>query len=130
MICLRLSAVFLTSESGSRRQLVVSGSDVALGRTELEAEWLTLTRQTLPALAQTRRWPVSADHCFMRIILDAVHGQRWDAVVKARPAYRHIDDDRLHAAVNLAQSIAAGGADLRTLNAQSLSWRGKAANND
>lgn len=52
------------------------GDHSPLDRAKLEAEWLTLTRQTLPRLAASRRWPVSADHCFMRILLDAVHGQR------------------------------------------------------
>ena len=115
-------------ERGLRRPLLFSGYDEGVARAQLETRWLVLTRETLPARALEKRlpqWPVSADHCFMRIILDAVHGQRWDAVVKARPAYRHIDDDRLHAAVKLAQSIAAGKADLWTLNAQSLAWRGK-----
>ena len=101
-----------------------------MSRAQLEAIWLSLTREKLPALAAQRRvsqyaWPVSADHCFMRIILDAVHRQRWDAVVTARPAYRHIDDERLRAAVKLAQDIAAGEGDLWALNAQSLAWRGK-----
>ena len=110
-------------------------ADETVDRAQLETAWLVLTRETLPARAAERQlpqngrpkkaWPVSADHCFMRIILDAVHRQRWDAVVKARPAYRHIDDDRLRAAVKLAQRIASGEADLWALNAQSLAWRGK-----
>ena len=120
-------------ERGLRRPLISNGLDDAdetVGRAQLETAWLVLTRETLPALAAERRfpakaWPVSADHCFMRIILDAVHRQRWDAVVKARPAYRHIDDDRLRAAVKLAQRIASGEVDLWILNAQSLAWRGK-----
>lgn len=94
-------------------------------RARLEAEWLTLTRQTLPALAKTRRWPVSADHCFMRILLDAVHEGQWDSVVQGRPAYKHIELERLVAAVKLAKSVVAGTADLWALNAQSLAWRGK-----
>ncbi len=96
------------------------------GRARLEAAWLTLTRQTLPALAAARRWPVSADHCFMRILLDAVHGQRWDRVVQGRPAYKHVDIERLAAAVTLGECVLAGEADLWALNAQSLGWRGKA----
>jgi hypothetical protein len=41
-------------------------------RAELEGRWLELTRILLPSLAQERDWPVSADHCFQRILLDAV----------------------------------------------------------
>jgi hypothetical protein len=51
----------------------MSGDRNPPDRARLEADWLTLTRQTLPTLAKARRWPVSADHCFMRILLDAVH---------------------------------------------------------
>lgn len=94
-------------------------------RAQLEAEWLIITRQTLPALAKTRRWPVSADHCFMRILLDAVHGDRWDNMVKGRPAYKHIEWVQLVAAVALAERVVANEADLWALNAQSLVWRGK-----
>ena len=101
------------------------GDPERLSRARLEAEWLAITRQTLPALAKTRRSPVSADHCFMRILLDAVHGGRWDSVVQGRPAYKHIDAERLAAAVQLAERVAVGEADLWALNAQSLAWRGK-----
>ncbi len=94
-------------------------------RAQLEADWLTMTRQTLPALAKTRHWPVSLDHCFMRILLDAVHGARWDTVVLRRPAYKHVEQDRLAAAIALAQRVVTNDADLWALNAQSLAWRGK-----
>jgi hypothetical protein len=94
-------------------------------RTKLETEWLVLTRQTLPELVKDRNWPVSADHCFMRILLDAVHDGRWDNAVQRRPAYKHIDAERLANAVALAKSVAAGEADLWALNTQSLAWRGK-----
>ena len=94
-------------------------------REKLEAQWLTLTRQTLPALAKPRRWPVSADHCFMRILLDAVHQGRWDKVVQGRPAYKHIDAGRLVAAIKLAERVVADEVDLWALNVRSLTWRGK-----
>ncbi len=94
-------------------------------RAELETEWLTLTRQTLPALAKGRRWPVSADHCFMRILLDTVHGGRWDRIVQGRPAYKHVDAEQLATAVALGGQVVIGKADLWALNAQSLAWRGK-----
>ena len=101
------------------------GDPDRLSRARLEAEWQAITRQTLPALAKTRRWPVSADHCFMRILLDAVHDGRWDRVVQERPAYKHINVERLASAVALAERVAEDEADLWALNAQSLAWRGK-----
>jgi hypothetical protein len=106
---------------GRHRLLIETAGE----RAALEAEWLKLTRERLPALATVRNWPVSADHCFMRILLDAVHGRRWDDLIPRRPAYRHIEGARLAEAVALARAVAAGDADLRALNAQSLSWRGK-----
>lgn len=116
---------------GLKKRLGDSVSDLlggdcdALERARLEAEWLTLTRQTLPALAKLRRWPVSADHCFMRILLDAVHEGRWDRVVQGRPAYKYIDIERLAAGVKLAERVVASETDLWALNTQSLAWRGK-----
>ena len=103
---------------------LTSGHD-PLDRERIEAEWLAITRQILPALAKTRRWPVRADHCFMRILLDAVHDGRWDRVVQERPAYKHINVERLAAAVALAERVAEDEADLWALNAQSLAWREK-----
>lgn len=96
-----------------------------MDRAALETRWLQLTRVELPALACTRGWPVRADHCFQRILLDHAVGGCWYAHVAARPAYKHLDADRLAAAVALGEAVAAGGADLRALNAQSLAWRGK-----
>lgn len=100
---------------------------MAPDRAALEARWLALTRVTLPALARTRDWPVSADHCFQRILLDHAVGGCWYDHIAARPAYRHLDDERLAAAVALAERVAAGEADLAAYNRQSLAWRGKPA---
>ncbi len=91
----------------------------------LEREWLRLTRETLPALAASRAWPVSADHCFQRILLDNSLGRCWYEAVKRRPAYAHVEGDALARAVALAQAVIAGEADLHALNARSLGWRAK-----
>jgi hypothetical protein len=94
-------------------------------RAALEARWLELTRERLPALAAARRWPVRDDHCFQRILLDAVCGGCWYDHVEGRPAYRHLDEARLARAIELAEQVERAEADLDTLNAQSLRWRGK-----
>ena len=94
-------------------------------RAALEAEWLHLTRAVLPGLAAARDWPVSADHCFQRILLDHAVGGRWYDHVVGRPAYRHLPDDALSRAVALGREAAAGTADLHLLDRQSLAWRGK-----
>lgn len=95
-------------------------------RAALEAIWLDLTRKTLPGLAVSSGWPVRADHCFQRILLDHAVGGRWYDHVAGRPAYRHIDEAALLRAVTLAEDVLAGRADLPALNRQSLAWRGKA----
>ena len=92
-------------------------------RSHLEAEWLALTRETLPALALARDWPVGADHCFQRILLDNAVGGRWYDAVAARPAYRHIAIEALALAVALGHAAIAGQADLHDLNRRSLAWR-------
>jgi hypothetical protein len=95
-------------------------------RAALEARWLHLTRTILPSLAAARGWPVRNDHCFQRILLDAVCDGRWYDHVQRRPAYRHLDQARLREAVSLAERLERGEADLHALNARSLAWRRKA----
>lgn len=94
-------------------------------RAALEAEWLRLTREALPAVAAARGWPVRADHCFQRILLDAAFGGRWYDFVPRRPAYRHADIDALARAVALGRAVLAGEQPLEPLNQRSLEWRGK-----
>lgn len=94
-------------------------------RVALEARWLNLTRTVLPAFAAAHRRPVRHAHCFQRILLDAACGGRWLDHVDGRPAYKAIDTARLTHAVDLAEGVVAGTADLDALNRQSLKWRGK-----
>ena len=104
-----------------------SSADIPSDRAALEAEWLGLTRRTLPALAGGRGWPVRLDHCFQRILLDHAVGGRWYDHVAGRPAYRHLGQAALARAVALGRDAAAGRTDLAALNRQSLVWRGKQA---
>ena len=92
-------------------------------RCDLEAQWLRLTRDVLPALAETRGWPVRADHCFQRILLDAACGGCWYDHIEGRPAYAHAATELLHRAVRLGEAAIAGETDITALNACSLRWR-------
>lgn len=94
-------------------------------RAALEQRWLTLTRETMPALAAARGWPVRNDHCFQRILLDAAVGGVWYDAIPKRPAYAHADAALLSRAIDLGEAVIAGKADLSMLNRQSLMWRGK-----
>jgi hypothetical protein len=90
-------------------------------RAELEARWQRLTRELLPAVAAQRDWPVRADQCFQRILLDAAFGCCWYEAVAKRPAYA--PDDALARAVALGEAVLLGSVDLHALNRQSLAWR-------
>ena len=99
-------------------------------REQLLARYRELVLDRLPARAREQRWVVTADHCFGRIVLDHAVGGRWYDVLDRRrsPAFAQLDDDRLAAAVALAERIdAEGDSLLRELDRQSLAWRGKPA---
>ncbi|MDJ0275806.1 GCN5-related N-acetyltransferase [Sphingomonas sp. 2R-10] len=95
-------------------------------RDALAARWLGLTRRELPDVARERRWPVVADHCFQRILLDNAFGGVWYDHVAGRPAYAHADPAALARAIALGDAAIAGEADMADLNRRSLDWRGKA----
>ncbi len=99
---------------------------MTIDRTTLERDWLTLTRAMLPTLARAHGWPVSADHCFQRILLDHACGGRWYDHIAGRPAYAHAPVDTLARAIAIGQAAIRGDADMTALNRQSLDWRGKA----
>ncbi|WP_426163476.1 hypothetical protein [Sandarakinorhabdus sp. DWP1-3-1] len=68
-------------------------------------------------------WPISADHCFLRVAYDNAMGDRWDRLVQ-RPAWRHLPVDRLAAAVDILARIATEGLPLlAALNTTSLDYR-------
>ena len=97
-------------------------------RDRLEARWQAIVRDELPAVARRDRWPLRLDHCFARVLLDAACGGRWYDHVEGRPAYRHLDTERLGRAVALGEELLAaddGRALLVELDDQSLRWRGK-----
>jgi len=93
---------------------------------DLVSRYMALTKETMPYLARTshRHWPVRNDHCFQRIVLDAVYGGIWyDHLL--RPAYKNLTHDLAANAVNLCNDIISGDTDLVALNTQSLKWRDK-----
>ena len=99
-----------------------------MNRAELLARYRALVLGELPQRAREGRWVVREDHCFGRIVLDHAVGSRWYAVLdrSRSPAFAQLDDDRLAAAVALAERMASEGDPLvRVLDAQSLAWRGK-----
>lgn len=96
---------------------------MSVDRPALEARWLQLTRVDLPMVAGKRGWPVTADHCFQRILLDNACGGRWYDHIAGRPAYRHTEASVLIEAVSLGESALGDRIGLDALNARSLAWR-------
>lgn len=93
---------------------------------DLVLRYMLLTKEIMPDLARASHthWPVRNDHCFQRIVLDALCGGIWYGHI-ARPAYKHLTRDQAAQAVQLCEDIISGGADLVRMNNQSLIWRGK-----
>ena len=93
---------------------------------DLVSRYIVLTKEVMPHLARTshKHWPVSNDHCFQRIVLDAVCGGVWYNHL-LRLAYKNLNYDQAANAVKLCNDIISGDADLIVLNKQSLRWRGK-----
>ncbi|KAI7494246.1 hypothetical protein KC367_g8132 [Hortaea werneckii] len=98
---------------------------------QLRERWNELYKQRLPALAKARdpvqtTWPVFLDHCFARIVLDNAIGKDkpWTEVIKS-PAVKNMSEDQLKAAIDLAERLASGKADLVALDERSLEVRGK-----
>lgn len=102
----------------------------------LTSRWTTLYTRTLPTQARSQpTWPVHLDHCFARIILDAVIGNSnsnhpnetptpWTAKLKS-PAIKNMSTQQLEACIELGEAIAEGKIDLVELDRRSLTVRGK-----
>ena len=99
----------------------------AYHRYELQDRYLELARVELPAEARKRGWVVTADHCFMRIILDRLFGDCWYNHLDRRlTAYKQLNDKQLRECITMAEQLLAGDTDaLFGWNRDSLRWRGK-----
>ncbi|PPJ61198.1 hypothetical protein CBER1_10759 [Cercospora berteroae] len=100
-------------------------------KAQLQDRWTYLYKEYLPALAKARDesqpiWPVFLDHCFARIVLDNAVGvdKPWTEVLRS-PAYKHMSEEQLGIAIELAEKIAKGSANLVDLDEHSLQLRGK-----
>lgn len=98
-------------------------------REELLVRYRALVDDALPAAARRDGWSLRLNHCFGRVLLDDAVGGCWYDHLdrRAGPAYRQLDDARLAGAVALGERLLVEGDPLlRTLDARSLAWRGKA----
>ena len=91
---------------------------------ELRAAWRELVRVRLPEVSAARGWPISADHCFARVLLDNALGAPWRTRV-APPAWRNMPADELARAIALGEAALSGAASLAEMNRRSLVLRGR-----
>ena len=72
----------------------------------LVSVYMYLSKEVLPTMARScpRNWPVSADHCFQRNVLDHVCGGVWHEYLD-RPAYKNLTKDQAQRAVRLCEDI-------------------------
>ena len=80
-------------------------------RAALLAEYRRLVRVELPAAARAGNWVLRRDHCFARVILDAVCGGCWYARLprrRGRSAESQLDVAQLTRALQTGRSILTG----------------------
>ncbi|KAF2171127.1 hypothetical protein M409DRAFT_64076 [Zasmidium cellare ATCC 36951] len=98
---------------------------------ELQERWRYLHQEYLPAMAAAKdpaqkQWTVHLDHCFARIVLDNAIGvdTAWTEKIKS-PAIKNMTATQLQTAIDLAEKLATGEANLLELDQKSLQLRGK-----
>lgn len=102
-------------------QRTLDGTDISDLRTEYDRK----VHRALPAQARASGdWPVHADHCFARIVLDNLFDGVWYDHVAGRPAYEHLSQAELEAAIAIAdRMLTEGKPAVVALNENSLAWR-------
>lgn len=93
---------------------------MGLSHIELERAYFQLGNK-LPEVYQDRGFD---NHCFWRIALDNVIGDKWNRQVKS-PAYKHLSNDQLECVINLLNKYLVDPTLLERHNTNSLAWRGK-----
>ena len=116
---------------------------------DLQSEWKHMFQHLLPEAARSKspsqvriltstlpkstiakspkpKWPVTLDHCFARIILDATVGldAPWTSKMES-PAYKNMSKPQLRWSIELGRRILEGEEDLVELDNMSLQLRGK-----
>lgn len=109
-------------------QQTLDGDDL----TDLRESYRRRVFEQLPRRArEAGDWPIEADHCFARVVLDALFEAEWYDHVDGRPAYEHLSAEQLRAAIAIADRLLeAGKPAVETLNDNSLAWRGELADRD
>lgn len=90
--------------------------------TRLRVEYDRKVHSALPAQARANgNWPIQADYCFARVVLDNLFQDVWYDHVKGRPAYKRLSQDELQTAIDIADRMLIKGKPVVTdLNKSSL----------
>jgi len=102
-------------------QETLDGTDISA----LRRRYRRLITEALPAAARKREgWPIREDHCFARVVLDALFEDEWYDHVDGRPAYEHLSAFELREAIDIAERLLAEGRPLVVeLDRRPLAWR-------
>lgn len=95
--------------------------------TALRAEYERKVTEELPERARRNGdWPIRADHCFGRVVLDALFDDEWYDHVDGAPAYEQLSVKQLREAIGIAdRMIDEGRPAVARLHRRSLRLRGK-----
>jgi len=93
----------------------------------LRSKYRRKVNEELPKRAREEGdWPIHLDHCFGRVVLDNVFGDKWYSHVDGRPAYEHLSGPELRRAIEVADRMLEDGKPaVEELNQRSLRWRGE-----
>jgi hypothetical protein len=102
-------------------QRTLTGANISALRTRYDQT----VHEALPARAKNAGdWPIHADHCFARVVLDNVFDDVWTNHVTGEPAYKHLSPTELQTAIEIADTMLDEGRPAVTqYNDRSLAWR-------
>ncbi|MGF1501796.1 MAG: hypothetical protein ACFBSD_08250 [Paracoccaceae bacterium] len=121
----RFAPAWEGADQTSRGQLELFGPDPDAA---LRRVWRDLVDRQLPEAARRRNWPLTENHCFARVLLDAALGRPWREVV-GPPAWAQMPADRLAIAVELGERVLSGRERLTRLDALSRAMRRERSRN-
>ena len=93
-----------------------------LSDADLREQYLHFTKYALPTEAKLKNWPITADHCFQRVVLDTVTDGVWYDHIPA-PAIHNMTRGHLLDAATLCVELLDGTKDIHGLNAKSIAAR-------
>lgn len=114
--------MIIKTMTAQQRLQFVLGIDAPPARAVLLERWRLLMDEVLRNMPKLHHWPISLNHCFMRVCLDTSLRGPWHTIVK-RPASRHMKDHQLRQAIAVSEQIAESPHLLFELNHRSIKQR-------